>query len=106
MLRTEIENNCVQCTFFISLPDNLDKNLPLPGPIVMIDQDDLLPSSENQAAIADRHGDSRPHHGRAKVRESIIIAPGLRMPAVHSAGKVFLKVLLQIINESGFIFNS
>ena len=40
-----------------SIADDLNEQLPLPGPHVEVHEDDLLPRAEQQPLVAERYGD-------------------------------------------------
>jgi hypothetical protein len=61
----------------VSLPYQLHEHLPLPRPVVVVDEDNLLPGTQHQLAAAERHRDPRPHHGGAEMGESVVVSPGL-----------------------------
>ena len=66
----------------------------MPGTVVMVYDDDLLPGAQNELPIPDRYRKARSHETGPEMGKSVIIPPGLRMPTLHIAGSEFFQQFL------------
>ena len=56
-------------------PHNLDNEIPIPAPVIKIDEYDLLPCPQSKFSLDDGDGEARFHQGSPHMREPIAIPP-------------------------------
>ena len=60
---------------FSSAPHDLDDDLPLPPPVIEVNEDNLLPGSERESPLDEGDGERGFHEGRPDMGKPIAIAP-------------------------------
>ena len=76
--------------------NNLNNHMTVPRAVVVIQQNNLLPGTQDAMAITNRYGDTRSHKCGADVGKAVVIPPGLRMVGMHGLRSEFLKFFLYI----------
>jgi len=60
---------------FSSAPQDLDDDLPMPAPVIEVNEDNLLPGSKRESSLDEGDGERGFHEGRPDMGKPIAIAP-------------------------------
>ena len=66
---------------------------------------DLLPGTEHEFAVADRHGNLLTERGRLQVRVPVAVVPGLFMAVIPTGRHKFVEDGWQVFLQARFEFN-
>src|SRR5437867_5505128 len=84
-----------------ALPHDDGHDLTLPGPVVEIDHDDLLPRPQLQPPVHHRDGEARLEQRRAHVREAVAVAPARVVGVLAARGRDDVERATQIRPRAG-----
>lgn len=87
------------------LADDRDDDLSLSGFDVAFEEEDLLPGSEDESAVADWDGDLGPEPGCLEVGVSVSVVPGSLVAVVSAWGHEPVEDVGEVLLEAGFEFD-
>jgi len=83
----------------------VDGYISVSGPVIEVDQDDLLPGTEDKATIGNRNSERRPQKGGADVGVAVAVSPSGVVAVGDPHWRNPVDGVLQVANNAAFVFD-